>query len=265
MGPINPYGLTAVTYLFRSYGHEEINSLVTEMHSPLDVGNVAIPFLATLTAIILLFIFSKNRDYKIRYFLLFLGTLLLSFMQFRNTLMWAIAGIFTVAYCIKDCNITFNLKSKKNLRFAKKLCVLMLVMVFSLLPIRVCECAMVSPEFHVAEKAVDYLIENEEASDIKLYCHPLFGPYVNWHGLKAFIDTRFEVYTIENSKQSDILYDFYCLNHKIHYRDFIEKYQFTHFLIHKQDSFYIIMVNDADFTCVYEDENFVILEPALVS
>lgn len=80
---INPYGLDAIVYFFKSYGVESINNYVNEMQ-PLIITNFIGKFIwAYIFLIFILYIFVGKKNIKVRYLLLFIGTCYLSLSSIK--------------------------------------------------------------------------------------------------------------------------------------------------------------------------------------
>ncbi len=61
------------------------------------------------------------------------------------------------------------------------------------------------------------------------------GPYLEYNGIKTFIDARAELYFEKNNHEADYFKDLYEFEAgTLYYKDFIEKYGFTHMIIQQQ-------------------------------
>ena len=98
------------------------------------------------------------------------------------------------------------------------------------------------------QEGIDYLLENEKADEVRLYCGYGECTYAEYRGVKSYIDSRAEVFIKENNQQVDILDEmFYLQNHALDYHEFLEKYQFTHLLVTEDDYLYQLLLHDSDY------------------
>lgn len=104
------------------------------------------------------------------------------------------------------------------------------------------------------KEGIDYLLENEKASDITLYTGYGEGAYPEWMGIKCYIDPRAEVFFKENNKKEDIIEEYFSLQkeHTIEVKDFLEKYKFSHLLVPEDDYLYENMDDIDNYEIIYE-------------
>lgn len=112
-GFLNPYGTEAMTYVFKSFGYKEINSLVSEMQPlSLDFG---FPYLV----IILVLLFGCTAMYArhsipFRQQLLALGTGFMALQANRSSLLFLLAGVFPLAGILPQ----YKVKNKKTAEYS---------------------------------------------------------------------------------------------------------------------------------------------------
>ncbi len=104
-GFINPYGFSAMTYLFRSYGIDEISSWITEMHC----ADINTPFgkviFLTLFLMAISFVFYKKGNYRLRFFFLAIGTAYMALSSLRSFPIFVICGVLPMSFYFKDFEI----------------------------------------------------------------------------------------------------------------------------------------------------------------
>ena len=100
--------------------------------------------------------------------------------------------------------------------------------------------------------AVDYLLEHEQADNVRLWTSYNEGGYPEFRGLRCFIDTRAEVFLVSNNKQRDVFYEFISLTAgKTDYRTFLSWYDFNYILVSENDIMYTYLPNDDDYELVF--------------
>ena len=97
VGFINPYTYHSILYLFNSYGIKEINNVVGEMR-PINIVNSRIVYFIMLFNLFVIYLNKGNN--KIRYILLFLGTMYLCLTHLKGLLFFIISNILIISnYC----------------------------------------------------------------------------------------------------------------------------------------------------------------------
>ena len=263
-GFINPYGFTGMTYLLRSFGQEEINTAVIEMQPP--TYRLGLGVLVLIAFVISVYIFVKG-TYKPRYFFLTAGTTVLALMSIRNCNIFAIASIFPLAFLLRNYNMDFkidsNPKNRKMFSFATTIMACLLLTAGLKTTVNFVE---LDQEEHEPKAAIDCILEDNDPDDVRLYTIMDYGSYAEFRGIKAFADTRMEVLVKENNKQKDFLAEWIELQKgNIHYKKFLEGYDFTHILTFKNedstDILYTYLCEDPDYKILYEDEGYCVFIP----
>ena len=245
---INPYGLKAITYVFNSYGNEYISLIVTEMQ-PLSIGtSYGLIFIIIFVNILFLFRIFKKGKFTLRQILLFIGLTYMAFINNRNVALWIIGVIpYLVLYLfpyLKKQNIQCN-KVITNKNYILIITTgIWIIFLFSYF----CQNGLHS----FLKNGIDKLLANNNSQKIVLYTDALSGPYSEWRGLKPYIDVRSEVFIKENNKKEDILKEYYLLMYgKLYYKDFVNKYNFTHLIVRSDEAFYNQIIKDKDYKIIY--------------
>ena len=187
MGLINPYGIDAITYIFKSYGNRYINSIVVEM-LPLSITDtLGKQILLTIFIIIGIYIFYKKSNIKPRYFYLLLGTLYLTFSSYKGHAYLLIGGILPLACYLKPSFKKDKEKYKnKTWQYILNSCFIAIIL---LLVIMGTDSMTFTYKF---KEGIDYLLENNKRNDISLYTGYTEGGYPEWLGIKCYMDARAE-------------------------------------------------------------------------
>lgn len=111
------------------------------------------------------------------------------------------------------------------------------------------------------KNGVDFLIKNSKNKKMILYTEPGIGSYVEYRGLKPYIDTRAEIFLKANNKKEDIFKEYYLMEHQLlDHQKFLNKYQFTHLIISKTDTLYKTVSTSKDYQVIYRDTNYSIFK-----
>ncbi len=93
------------------------------------------------------------------------------------------------------------------------------------------------------------------------YCKFNCGSYLEFKGIKDFVDSRREIFCEEFSNIT-ILKDLYRaeFDEPEYIKDVIEKYNITHLLLYSESSVNDVLNEMENIRCLYEDNNFYLYE-----
>lgn len=249
VGFINPYGINAITYIFSSYGNSYINEIVEEMLPVVITDSVGKVSFFLIFMIVSIYIFYRKNDIKPRYFYLLIGTIYLTLSSQKGLSYLIIGGILPLAYYLKLAFKKDTVKEKKK-SYSYLLSSSCLV-VISLLVVIGTDSMTFTYKF---KEGIDYLLENNKASDITLYTGYAEGAYPEWKGIKCYIDPRAEIFLKGNNKQKDIMEEYYLLQMgNLDVNEFLEKYKFDYLLVIETDYLYNNMDDIENYKLVYEN------------
>lgn len=107
----------------------------------------------------------------------------------------------------------------------------------------------------------NYILENYNVDEIKIFNHFNFGSYLEFRGIKAFIDSRSGIFTPEFNSGCTILEDWYMVeNGQANYKEIFEKYDITHVLLYKDCVIFNYIVYDNEWKIVYDSGAFSLFE-----
>lgn len=119
-------------------------------------------------------------------------------------------------------------------------------------------------------EASQWILENLDLNEIRLYNEYNYGSYLLYKGIPVFIDSRADLYAPEFNTETgkaedgrDIFMDFIDSSYlNIFYEDVFEKYDITHAILYKNSKMNLIITNtnDGKYDCLYEDKYFTIYE-----
>jgi hypothetical protein len=108
--------------------------------------------------------------------------------------------------------------------------------------------------------AVDYILENIDYKNMRIYNSYNNGSYLMLNDIPVFIDSRLDVYCSEFN-DTDIFYAFIQVSlDKVYYEDIFSKYDFTHILLSTDEPIKKYIDRDSNYTVLYEDEYYTLYE-----
>ncbi|MBQ6759763.1 MAG: hypothetical protein IJP42_11885 [Selenomonadaceae bacterium] len=319
-GLINPYGVEAMTYVFRSYGVDAINSSIPEMFTISAHGFQGKCFYATEAFLI----FSLTK-FKVpwRYIFLSGGITFMAIMHARNIVLFYLLATLPLAYVWQEARPDkFVLRSadeqyknrgvlllafflvvfmntviittllsdsldQLSLQIKALLLAAILFALYNLLVLKV-EGRILHPTILPRKivslfatlfvtsgifffsytytkskpptpytEAIKFILRTERPEDISLYINQGGGGLAGSFGIKYYIDSRSEVFLPANNGQKNI-FEEYCdfTRGKLHYKDFLNRYDFTHIILTSEEPFlFELMSADKDFRVIYESEH----------
>ncbi|MBE6817131.1 MAG: hypothetical protein E7520_05440 [Ruminococcaceae bacterium] len=274
-GFLNPYGIKAITYLATSFGYSEINVLVKEMAKTSlgDAVGVLFFVILALTAIITLCL--KKKNYSVRYVLLFGGTALMALMHHKSMAYFYIGGLSAFSYMLKDIQVSLPLKESKEPPRSEKTRRPLLIITLIVALCALAAMILIPPANNASHDrylrnmytdldAIIEILDREDKNHIILYTGFNEGQYLEFYDYHPYIDGRAELFLKDNNGEFDYLKEYNDMkNGKIYYKDFVNKYHFTHLIV---DSVSLHLMNDLkhddDYELVYESdtENLFILK-----
>jgi hypothetical protein len=225
------------------------------------------PFLFLVTLTLSIMIFTKTKV-SLKDFLFVLGFTILSLIAYRSLYFMYLFGVISVFNIFTDFVKTY-IKEKNVLDLVHKIetsktfiCLtVFLVLLFcaSKFSTRLLEKYVNETKYPV--KATQWILDNINYQDSRIWTHYNFGSYLEFKGIKVFLDSRSELFSKEMNKNTTILEDWYNVTHGIkNYKDTFEKYNITHALLYNDEIIALYIDLDNDYSLIYKDDYFSIYE-----
>ena len=252
-GFINPYGFTAMTYVFRSYGVKSINSFIAEMQIPsIYYGRFFLLFLYFCFLVYFIFHFPKG-TFALRHVFLVAGAGYLAFSAIRSMPLLLLALPLFMAYYAKDY------VPKRYLHVSRFEHTLIAVLVLVML---ICSGLFLHnkttnydlPDEYALLKAFSEMC-GERKSDVRMLIGYDCGGCAEYFGIPAYIDPRAETFLKSNNGQKDVFEEYMQMGTgKLHYRTLIENNRITHIYAPTDSLLYTYVKHNSDFLLLKEDE-----------
>lgn len=262
-GFLTPLGTTPYTYLVKTMAGNTMNNI--NEHLPLTLAN-NIPIMCTLIIILSLLIFTKS---KIRVADLFMlgGLTYLMFSSRRHATWIAIIGSIILNRIIMD---TIEVYNKEKFEILLKQIVGVVGALVACLAIYYGATFIEKKKnnSYVSEssypvQAADWILENLDVKNIKLFNEYNYGSYLLFRGIPVFIDSRADLYAPEFNGKNDIFIDFInTSNLGRYYGKTFKEYGITHVILYKNSKVSMIIdeTEPENYNKIYSDKYFVIYE-----
>lgn len=250
-GLLNPYGLNAMLYTFKSIKYNKLLYIYEMSEASLtNIGGILI--IVSIIMLCLLMI-NINGTINIRYMFFFWGSIILTFFALRNVPYLSLSFTMLLSDFLKNVDIDSYIEKNKNNVF-RKLTILLITTIFAGSYLSITDLYKV--ETFNAYEGIDLIIENYGIDDnTTIYTDYNDGSYAIYKGFKVYLDARMEVYLDSNNKQQDYVDEYVYVQHgRIPYQDFLDKYKFNYLVLSIQDIMYGMLDNDEDYEKIYENQ-----------
>lgn len=203
----------------------------------------------------LLFIINGKQKIKITDIFYILGFGILTVVVFRGFFFFVFLSGISITRIVVSYFKENDVKVNKYLKYAS------FVMGSALFIISVCAHAFRVMDYQYVEDrsypigVCDYILENVDLDKMKIYNGFNYGSYLEYRGIKAFIDSRSGMFCEEFNKGCTILKDWYSIyNDENPYQDIFDKYGITHVVTARFDSLSNKLKEDEEWKIIYEDK-----------
>ena len=268
VGFINPYGIKSMTYIFTSFGYKDINEYIGEMEATSVSSSLGVLYFVVLFALLGIIIFTRKNNFSTRFVLMFAGSAALAVMNYKSIGYFLVLGVPAFSYYLKDVEPMLTVDESKKKKTAKdkiELAALAVLLVAAISGAVFYVTYTDSEESKVQQSetlydSLDVIIEEldkDKGDDMVLYTCFDLGPYFEFYGYHPYIDCRAELFF----KKNNGVFDYYsehmdCMNGKLYYKDFLEKYKFTHVVVLEEEyCLYNGLINDEDYELVLKTKS----------
>ena len=263
-GLLTPIGDTPYTYLIHTMQGNTTGNI--SEHLPMVLAQTSHAIIIISLYLILL-AFTKSRVRLSDLFLNF-GLITLAFMSRRQMSMVYFVG--AIAFNNIVCNFIETYTKEEQVEEIKKVFVswkgqliayTLVVLVTASLLFSTRNDKIINENSYPV-KACDYILENLDVNNIKIFNDYNYGSYLMYRGIPVFIDSRADVYDPKfNGLKDDIFQDYIKTNGlNKYYEDTSEHYGITHVISYANSKLALYLSHDYDYKELYKDKNFVIYE-----
>ena len=257
MGLITPIKDTPYTYLI--YTMMGNSQSYIEEHLTLDTVGI-IYIITFLLEYIFMIVMSKT---KLRYLFLTMGLAIMCYTSNRHVALFVILFSFVFINSLDNFFIKYNLKVDNLIKIFVNKIVMTVIIVLLLSGSIITFMRNKDKEYFSNDKypikAADYIINNLDYKNIRMFNEYNYGSYLVYRGIPVFIDSRADLYTKEFSGLDYDIFDDY-IEYGINYNEIIEFYNLNYVLLSKERGLYTVFLYNSNYKMLYEDDNFILFE-----
>ena len=262
-GLITPLGDAPYTYLVKTMQGNTTQSI--SEHLPIVLGNKTVE-LFTIVLFLVILIFTDTKI-KLRDLFMVAGLTYLTLKSQRQFSMLVIFGVYVLNKLISDIFEKYDKQGTENFikimtTWIGRILTILFFIAISWFIFKDKADNKIVDERSYPVQAAQYIKENLDLENIKLYNEYNYGSYLLFEGIPVFIDSRADLYAPEfNNQDKDIFSDFITIvNINKYYEEMFDKYEFTHLILQKNAKLNIFLSRDDNYKELYSDDYFVVYE-----
>lgn len=263
-GLLTPLGNTPYTYLIKTMKGNTTQNI--SEHLPLVLAN-DIYYAFELLIFILILTFTDTKI-KLRDLFMLAGLTFLTFKSRRQESMFIIICAFILNRLVCSMFNKYDPEGCKKLikrmtGILGMIITINLVLIISIINYKPKMKDKFVDESSYPVMAADYILNNLDIENIKLYNEYNYGSYLLFRGIPVFIDSRADLYSPEFNEGVDIFNDYLNLAGLSidNVEEVLDKYGITHLIMYKDAKLRTFIKQDKEkYEQLYEDDHFCIYE-----
>lgn len=263
-GLLTPLGDTPYTYLVKTMQGNTTKSINEHLPMVLIQSEPTIAILIIVVGILML----TDTKIRLKDFFMLGGLIILTLMSRRQLSMLTLIGVYSINRLI--CDLFNKYDPEGTHKFMTKITTgfgaiitILLVILMGVVQFKPKAGNSYINESSYPVQAVEWLKENVNISEMRLYNEYNYGSYLLYQDVKVFIDSRADLYTPEfnGDSEKDVFSDaVQVASISRYYEDVFDKYEITHLLIPNNTKMNMFISRDENYKELYKDNNFVIYE-----
>ena len=255
---ISPIGIYTYTYMFKVIGGIS-STFISELQQTDIISSIGM--ILGLIVIDILMLATKSKM-KLSDILLFFGLYFMAILARRNQAFLYLIGTIPVVRLITNFFETYdteNILEKVNNFFSKNwvlgcTTIVIVIGLSSNMVTRIREKYVNEKKYPV--EAVNFIKENLDYKNLKIYNSFNYGSYLELSGIPAFVDSRSEIFT-EEFNNVTILKDWLETSRgNVNYNDTFAKYEIDYAIVEDKEIINTYISADENYEKVFDDETF---------
>ena len=255
---ISPIGTYTYTYMFKVIGGIS-STFISELQQTDIISSIGM--ILGLIVIDILMLATKSKM-KLSDILLFFGLYFMAILARRNQAFLYLIGTIPVVRLITNFFETYdteNILEKVNNFFSKNwvlgcTTIVIVIGLSSNMVTRIREKYVNEKKYPVG--AVNFIKENLDYKNLRIYNSFNYGSYLELSGIPAFVDSRSEIFT-EEFNNVTILKDWLETSRgNVNYNDTFAKYEIDYAIVEDKEIINTYISADENYEKVFDDETF---------
>ena len=255
---ISPIGIYTYTYMFKVIGGIS-STFISELQQTDIISSIGM--ILGLIVIDILMLATKSKM-KLSDILLFFGLYFMAILARRNQAFLYLIGTIPVVRLITNFFETYdteNILEKVDNLFSKNwvlgcTTIVIVIGLSSNMVTRIREKYVNEKKYPV--EAVNFIKENLDYKNLKIYNSFNYGSYLELSGIPAFVDSRSEIFT-EEFNNVTILKDWLETSRgNVNYNDTFAKYEIDYAIVEDKEIINTYISADENYEKVFDDETF---------
>lgn len=250
-GLLTPNFLVPFTYFIKTINGISLNHI--NEHTPITIKSYGYVYYFVFATIII--ILNKKSKVRLSELFLLLGLFILAFYSIKNISLLIILSVLTFCRLFSKYDFSTIEPQLWNNIFMS-----ILLLLFLIAPIvhynTYSKKNYVDKSLYPVE-ASDYIVENLDYKNIKLFNQYDYGSYLLYRDIPVFIDSRADLYLKEFNKDCTVFEDYF--DAKNNYEMYFRKYEITHLLLRKNTPLYYTITERENYKVLYNDYYFALL------
>ena len=263
MGLITPIKDTPYTYLYKTMQGKTTQNINEHLPLTLSENN---PILCTIVIVLATMIFTKSKI-KLSDLFMIAGLVYLMFASRRQSSMFVLIGsVILNRMIIQLLEIYGICKVKDLIKIFNIFTCAMAIAIIVLLSKHFYKGKDKRPYINESTypvKASEWILENLDINNIKLFNEYNYGSYLLYKDIPVFVDSRADLYSPEFNEGCDVFMDFINTSGiGTYYGDTFKKYGITHIIVYKNSKINMLIkkADSEKYNLLYSDDNFVLYE-----
>lgn len=254
---LNPYGIKKILYFTILF--DANTQMIKEWQSPSFKGIQGVLIFLAFTLGILAFI-TSNKKISLKNLLMYFGLLFMSLYSLRYFPYFVLITQPIIVSILSQNNKIMNAKKSILTLNQKKLVKVVFIVLLAFLAID-----KFNYDYKVVDldgypvNAVQYLKENTDYNNIRLYNEYIHGGYLMFNDIPVFIDSRQDLYLNSYNPGCNVFNDYInVVKGKKHYKVFLKQYDFEFFIVPKDSLLYTYITADPMYRRIVEDKESIL-------
>lgn len=253
-GFLTPNFLVPFTYFIKTASGISMNYI--SEHGPITIKSYWYVYLFLLGTLVILL--NKKVKIKLKDLFLILGLFIVAFSSIKNISLLFILSIFVYSRIFSS----FKYDGIESYLWNKYfICALLILFSITF----AVAFKTYGKKDYVNEKlypvqACDYILENLDVENIKIFNQYDFGSYMLYREIPVFIDSRADLYLKEFNKDCYVFEDYFDAKNNSTYRYVFNKYGITHLLLRNNTQLYYTITDYENYNVLYKDDYFTLFE-----